>query len=107
MANGQEIFEKLRGKMETLERTRLKKPSLYKVLLINDDYTPMEFVTWVIQKVFHKTHEEAHRIMLMVHQEGSGICGIYSYELASTRMRMVMELARSNQHPLRCRIEKD
>lgn len=92
---------------DTLERTRVKKPSFYKVLLINDDYTPMEFVTWLLSKVFHKTNDDAQRIMLMVHRQGLGICGIYSYEVASTRVRMVSELARRHHHPLLCRLEKD
>ena len=83
-----------------------KKPSLYKVILLNDDYTPMEFVIYVIEEIFNKNHEEAIKIMLHVHQKGIGICGIYTYEVAETKSNAVIDLAKSNQHPLLCTIEK-
>ena len=83
-----------------------KKPSQYKVILLNDDYTPMEFVIYVIEKFFNKNHEEATHIMLHVHQNGIGICGIYTYEVAETKSKAVSDLAKSNQHPLQCTIEK-
>jgi len=87
-------------------KPKTKKPSLYKVILLNDDYTPMEFVIYVIEKLFNKNHEEATRIMLHVHQNGLGICGIYTYEVAETKSNAVIDLAKSNQHPLQCTIEK-
>jgi len=87
-------------------KPKTKKPSLYKVVLLNDDYTPMEFVIYVIEKLFNKNREEATRIMLHVHQNGLGICGIYTYEVAETKSKAVIDLAKSNQHPLQCTIEK-
>ena len=87
-------------------KPKTKKPSLYKVILLNDDYTPMEFVIYIIEKLFNKNHEEATRIMLHVHQNGIGICGVYTYEVAETKSKAVIDLAKSNQHPLQCTIEK-
>jgi ATP-dependent Clp protease adaptor protein ClpS len=86
---------------------KTKRPSLYKVLLLNDDYTPQEFVVWLLQAVFKKDAEEAVRIMLHVHQTGVGICGVYTYEVAETKVAQVMELARRNQHPLQCTMERE
>ena len=91
----------------TKTRPKTKRPSLYKVLLLNDDYTPMEFVVHVLQHFFHKTREEAERIMLHVHQKGVGVCGVFTYEVAETKVSHVMDLARQNQHPLQCRMEKE
>ena len=91
----------------TLTRTRTKKPSMYKVLMLNDDYTPMEFVIDVLQHIFQKNREEATKIMLHVHQKGVGVCGVYTYEVAETKVTQVMDLARQNQHPLQCTIEKE
>jgi len=88
----------------TLPRT--KRPSLYKVLLMNDDYTPMEFVVLVLQRVFRLNMEDATRVMLHVHQKGVGVCGIFTYEVAETKVTQVMDLARENQHPLQCTMEK-
>ena len=90
--------------LETKPKT--KKPSMYNVLLLNDDYTPMEFVIYVIEKFFNKNNEEAIKIMLHVHQKGIGICGIYTYEVAESKSKAVIDLAKSNQHPLQCTIEK-
>ena len=84
-----------------------KKPSMYKVLLLNDDYTPMEFVVYVLEHFFNKRSEEATRIMLHVHQRGVGVCGVYSYEVAETKVTQVMDFARKNEHPLQCTLEKD
>ena len=97
------------GDVGVITRTRPKtrKPSLYKVIMLNDDYTPMEFVVYVLQKFFHKGLEEATRIMLHVHQNGIGICGIYPYEVAETKVTQVMDLARQKEHPLQCTLEKD
>lgn len=91
----------------TLTRTKTKKPSLYKVLLLNDDYTPMEFVVYVLQLFFQKSAEEATRIMLHVHQNGVGICGVFTYEVAETKVTQVMDMARRHDHPLQCTLEKD
>ncbi len=91
----------------TKTRPRTKKPALYKVLMLNDDYTPMEFVVHALQRFFGKNHEEAVRIMLHVHQRGVGICGVYTYEVAETKVNQVMDLARQHQHPLQCTIEKE
>jgi len=88
-------------------RPKTKKPSMYKVLMLNDDYTPMEFVVHVLERFFNKDREEATRIMLHVHQRGVGICGVYTYEVAETKVTQVMDLARQNQHPLQCTIEKE
>jgi ATP-dependent Clp protease adaptor protein ClpS len=88
-------------------RIRTKKPSMYKVLLLNDDYTPMEFVVAVLERFFNKGVEDATRIMLHVHQNGVGVCGVYTYEVAETKVTQVMDFARQHQHPLQCTMEKD
>jgi ATP-dependent Clp protease adaptor protein ClpS len=90
----------------TKPKTKTKRPSLYRVLLLNDDYTPMEFVVLVLQDIFNKTREEAMRIMLHVHNQGVGECGIYPFEVAETKVTRVMDTARKNQHPLQCVMEK-
>lgn len=91
----------------TRTKTKVKKPSLYRVLLLNDDYTPMEFVVHVLERFFQKTREEATQIMLHVHNSGVGQCGVYTYEVAETKVTQVMDFARKNQHPLQCVMEKD
>ena len=91
----------------TRSRAKTQKPSMYKVLLLNDDYTPMEFVVDVLERFFGKQNEEAVRIMLHVHQKGVGVCGIYTYEVAETKVTQVVDYARKNQHPLQCTLEKD
>ena len=88
-------------------RAKVKKPSMYKVLMLNDDYTPMEFVVHVLERYFSKNTEEATRIMLHVHQKGVGICGVFTFEVAETKVNQTMELARKNQHPLQCTLEKE
>nr|WP_321984521.1 ATP-dependent Clp protease adapter ClpS [uncultured Lichenicoccus sp.] len=88
-------------------RPRTRKPAMYKVLMLNDDYTPMEFVVHVLERFFQKNREEATRIMLHVHKRGVGVCGVFTYEVAETKVTQVMDLARQNQHPLQCTIEKD
>ena len=88
-------------------RSKTNKPSMYKVLMLNDDYTPMEFVVYVLEKFFNRNHEDATKIMLHVHQKGVGICGVYTYEVAETKVNQTMDLAQQNQHPLQCTIEKD
>jgi ATP-dependent Clp protease adaptor protein ClpS len=89
----------------TLARPKLKHPDMYKVLLLNDDYTTMEFVVHVLQKFFHKTQEEATRIMLAVHQHGKGIAGLYPYDVAATKIVEVGEYARKFEMPLKCTME--
>jgi ATP-dependent Clp protease adaptor protein ClpS len=88
-------------------RPQTRKPAMYKVLMLNDDYTPMEFVVRVLEGFFHKSREEATRIMLHVHRRGVGVCGVYTYEVAETKVTQVMDLARQNQYPLQCTIEKE
>lgn len=91
----------------TKTRPKTKKPSLYKVLLLNDDYTPMEFVVHVLEKYFNKGREDATRIMLHVHQKGVGICGVYTFEVAETKVTQVMDFSRQHGHPLQCTLEKE
>jgi ATP-dependent Clp protease adaptor protein ClpS len=91
----------------TKPKTRTKKPNLYRVLLLNDDYTPMEFVVLVLERFFNKTREEATRIMLHVHHNGVGECGVFTYEVAETKVTNVMDFARKHQHPLQCVMEKN
>ncbi|MDO1558462.1 ATP-dependent Clp protease adapter ClpS [Brevundimonas sp. 2R-24] len=88
-------------------KPKVAKPSMYRVLLLNDDFTPMEFVVYVLERLFNKSREEATRVMLHVHQNGVGLCGVYTYEVAETKVAQVMELARRHQHPLQCTMEKD
>ncbi len=99
------------GGTVTERRTRTKsktvRPPMYKVILLNDDYTPMEFVVDLLKSVFHKPHAEATRIMLWVHQNGMGVAGVYPFEVAETKVRAVEELAREAQYPLKCVMEKD
>ncbi len=91
----------------TKTRPKTKKPSLYKVLLLNDDYTPMEFVVHVLEKYFNKGREDATRIMLQVHQKGVGVCGVYTYEVAETKVTQVIDFSRQHGHPLQCTMEKE
>ncbi len=88
-------------------KVKTKKPAMYKVLMLNDDYTPMEFVVNVLEVFFQKPLDEATRIMLHVHQKGVGICGVFTYEVAETKVGQVMDFARHHQHPLQCTIERD
>ena len=88
-------------------RPRTKKPSMYKVIMLNDDYTPMEFVVYVLQRFFSMSGDQATAIMLNVHQRGVGVCGVYSYEVAEAKATQVMDYARQNEHPLQLQIEKD
>lgn len=90
----------------TRTKSRVQKPSLYRVLLLNDDYTPMDFVIHVLERFFQKSREDAMRIMMHVHNHGVGECGIYTYEVAETKVTQVMDFARQHQHPLQCVMEK-
>jgi len=92
--------------LATRARARPKKPSQFKVLLLNDDYTPMEFVVMVLKRYFGMDLEQATRVMLHVHQRGVGVCGVFPYEIAETKVNQVMDFARVNQHPLQCTLEK-
>ena len=91
--------------IETKQKT--KKPSMYNVLLLNDDYTPMEFVVLVLESVFNKKQEEATQIMLHVHKNGIGVCGTYTFEVAESKCKSVIDFAKKNEHPLQCTIEKN
>ncbi len=88
-------------------RPKTKKPSMYKVLILNDDYTPMEFVVHILERFFSKNRQEATDIMLHVHRRGVGICGIFTYEVAETKVAQVMDFARANEQPLQCTMEKE
>ncbi|MCW1401350.1 ATP-dependent Clp protease adapter ClpS [Novosphingobium sp. MW5] len=92
--------------LATKTRAKPKKPSQFKVLMLNDDYTPMEFVVIVLKRFFHMDMDQATRVMLHVHQKGVGVCGIFPYEIAETKVNQVMDFARQNQHPLQCTLEK-
>lgn len=88
-------------------RPKTKKPSMYKVLLLNDDYTPMEFVVHILERFFNKNRQEATDIMLHVHRRGVGVCGIFTYEIAESKVAQVMDFARANEQPLQCTMEKE
>jgi len=90
----------------TKTKPQTKRPSLYRVLILNDDYTPMEFVVHILERFFNKDREAATRIMLHVHNHGIGECGVYTYEVAETKVTQVMDFARKHQHPLQCVMEK-
>ncbi len=90
----------------TKSKPKTRQPSMYKVLLLNDDYTPMEFVVHILEGIFHKSSEEATRIMLHVHQRGVGVCGVFTYEIAETKVTQVIDFARRHEHPLQCTMEK-
>ncbi|HTT99674.1 MAG TPA: ATP-dependent Clp protease adapter ClpS [Rhizomicrobium sp.] len=91
----------------TKTRPKTKKPSLYKVLILNDDYTPMEFVVLILEKFFNKGRDQAVEIMLHVHRHGVGICGVFTFEVAETKVAQVIEFSRRHQHPLQCTMEKE
>ena len=97
----------VRGGIVTKTEPKTKRPSLYKVLLLNDDYTPMDFVVYILERFFNKATDEAHRIMMHVHQKGVGVCGVYTYEVAETKVAQVMNFSRQHQHPLQCTMEKE
>jgi ATP-dependent Clp protease adaptor protein ClpS len=108
MSIGRSIREEgTKGDVATKTRAKTQRPSLYKVLLLNDDYTPMEFVVLVLERFFGKSREDATRIMLHVHHKGVGVCGVYTFEVAETKVAQVIEYARQNQHPLQCTMERE
>jgi ATP-dependent Clp protease adaptor protein ClpS len=91
----------------TKTKPQMKRPSLYRVLLLNDDYTPMDFVVHILERFFHKDYDTAHWIMMRVHQHGIGECGVYTYEVAETKVAQVIDFARKHQQPLQCMMEKN
>lgn len=91
----------------TQTRDETKKPEMYKVVLLNDDFTPMEFVIIVLQKFFAMNSDRATNVMLHIHQRGVGVCGVFTYEIAETKVGQVMDFSRRNEHPLQCTMEKD
>jgi len=95
------------GDLALDKRTKTKKPSLYRVIMLNDDYTPMEFVVLILQRFFGHNTQSAQKIMLHVHQKGVGVCGIYTYEVAEAKINHVMTFARQNEHPLQLQMEKE
>lgn len=88
-------------------RPKTKKPSMYKVVLLNDDYTPMEFVVHVLERFFNKTRQEATDVMLNVHRRGVGVCGVFTFEVAEMKVALVMDFAKANEQPLQCTMEKE
>jgi ATP-dependent Clp protease adaptor protein ClpS len=104
--NGNDSDRNPNSGVVTQTKPRTKKPSLYRVLMLNDDYTPMEFVVYVLERYFNKSPEEATQIMLHVHQKGIGVCGVFTYEIAESKVNQVIDLARQHQHPLQCTMEK-
>lgn len=105
MGNKRKLNEEHDGELDL--REKLQKPSLYKVILLNDDFTPMDFVIYVLKSFFNKTDDEAHDIMMQVHKDGAGIAGVYSFEVAEMKSAQVNMLAKDNQHPLKSVIEKE
>ena len=95
------------GSVVLEKEPEVKEPPSYQVVLINDDFTPMEFVVFLLKKFFHKNNDEATKIMLHVHQNGVGVCGVFPYEIAETKVIQVLETAKKNDHPLQCTMEKD
>ena len=91
----------------TRTKPQTRRPNMYRVLLLNDDYTPMEFVVYVLERFFSKSREDATRIMLHVHRHGVGVCGVFTFEVAETKVAQVMEFSRRHQHPLQCTMEKE
>jgi ATP-dependent Clp protease adaptor protein ClpS len=108
MATGPEDdgIDEIETGVATRTRAKTKKPSNYKVLMLNDDYTPMEFVVLALQRFFSMGIEDATRVMLQVHQQGVAVCGVFTYEVAETKVTQVIDFARENQHPLQCTLEK-
>ncbi|MBI2340237.1 MAG: ATP-dependent Clp protease adapter ClpS [Deltaproteobacteria bacterium] len=97
--------EFLDSQVVTEKQIRVKKPRMYAVILLNDDYTPMDFVVWLIQTVFHKQIDEATRLMMDVHLKGKGVCGVFTCDVARTKVTVVKELAKKHEHPLECIME--
>ena len=107
MGENKDGKDEIEGNIKLAVKPKTKIPPLYRVLMMNDDYTPMEFVIEVLEKFFQKNREEATQIMLHVHQRGVGVCGIYAYDLAETKAMQVMNYARKYEHPLQVQLEKE
>ena len=107
MSSNKDKPEDTDGGLALAKRTQTKKPALYRVIMLNDDYTPMEFVVLILQRFFGHNSQTAKKIMLHVHQKGVGICGVYTYEVAETKINQVMTFARQNEHPLQLQMEKE
>ena len=108
LSNQKQELEVRRERVLVAEpEAKTKRPPFFKVVLLNDDYTPMDFVVYVLQTYFHKPHSDAVRVMLDVHNHGAGICGVYTRDAAETKVEQVIECARKNEHPLQCIMEKE
>jgi ATP-dependent Clp protease adaptor protein ClpS len=105
MSDQRSLAHRKEGELLTKERSKTKRPPMYAVVVLNDDYTPMEFVVWLLQTVFYKSPAEATKLMLDVHNNGRGVCGIYTHDVARTKSVQVAQLARKHEHPLECVIE--
>ncbi len=105
MGDDEELDENL--DTGVIDKAKIQEPSFYKVILLNDDFTPMDFVTHVLQKFFNKSPEEAKQVMLDVHQKGQGVAGVFSFEVAETKVFLTNNLAKQNKYPLKCTMEKD
>ena len=101
------LVEEKEGLLVLEPRTKTKRPPFYKVVMLNDDYTPMDFVVEILKSIFRKTQQDAITIMLEIHQKGSGLCGIFTHEIAETKVEMVIAIARQNEYPLQCVMERE
>ena len=106
-SDGEEREVRKGGLLLAEPEVKTKRPPNFKVLLLNDDYTPMDFVTFILKDIFHKNHEEAVSIMLEIHNRGQGVCGVYTRDVAETKAELVITIARRNEYPLQCRVEKE
>ena len=107
MTENNDKSDEIDGELLLAKRTKTQKPALYRVIMLNDDYTPMEFVVLILQRFFGHNSQTAHKIMLHVHQKGVGVCGVYTYEVAESKINQVMTFARQNEHPLQLQMEKE
>ncbi|MFT5041272.1 MAG: ATP-dependent Clp protease adaptor protein ClpS [Hyphomicrobiaceae bacterium] len=105
MSDQRSLTHRKEGELLTKQRPKIKKPPMYVVVILNDDYTPMEFVIWILQTVFYKNSAEASKLMLAVHNDGRGVCGIFTHDIARTKSVQVSQMARKHEHPLECIIE--
>lgn len=105
MADEKIKFDEFEGELLTEEDIKLKRPDMYRIILLNDDYTPREFVVWILVRVFYKNKEEGTRIMIEAHTKGKSIVGVYTYDVARSKVMQVHQLAKQNEHPLKCELE--
>lgn len=106
-SGGDHLVERREGVLVAEPKTKTKRPPFFKVILLNDDYTPMDFVVYVLKDIFRKPHEDAIRIMLEIHQRGAGVCGVFTRDVAETKAEQVVLIARKNEYPLQCVVERD